>query len=301
MDLRQLEYFLQVAQRGNISAAAVDLNITQPTLTKSIRLLEQELGVKLFERLPRGVALTDFGRALKRHAEAVRIKLKDAGGEIEALRNGTFGSVAIGAGPAWLRRHLPQAVATVVAQHPTVRVRVDGGFDDLLFRALRDGELDFVVAELPSTEDRRDIDVMPLTSDRFGVSCRAGHPLTKRRRLAMRDLLPYPWVTSPRTTRSHRRLDALFLAQNLPPPRSAIETGSVAFLINTLRHSDALTFTTSKTLATREGADLAMLDVPQLRVTRQAGIVTRTGGWLPPAALLIIDALKAICAAEPEN
>jgi Bacterial regulatory helix-turn-helix protein, lysR family len=70
VDLRQLEYFLRVAQRKSISLAAADLNIAQPTLTKSIKLLEQQLGVRLFEWLPRGVVLTPFGPTLLRRAEA---------------------------------------------------------------------------------------------------------------------------------------------------------------------------------------------------------------------------------------
>ncbi|CAH1648140.1 MULTISPECIES: LysR substrate-binding domain-containing protein [unclassified Chelatococcus] len=301
MDLRQLEYFLRVAQRCNISLAAVELNITQPTLTKSIKLLEDELGVKLFERLPRGVALTDVGLRLLRHAEAVHVQVRDASQEIASLRSGTFGTVTIGAGPAWLRRNLPLAVAEVMKQHPGIQLRVEGGFDEALFRALRDGELDFVVAELPSPEDRRDVEVTPLTSDNLGVVCRAGHPLARRRRLSMRDVLTYPWVMPPRTTRAHRRFDALFVAHDLPPPTSCLETGSLAFLINVLLHSDALTFTVSKTLVTREGKDLVMLDAPDLTVRREAGIVIRRGGWLSPAAQHVADALKAICAAEPEN
>jgi len=100
MDLRQLEYFLRVAQRRNISIAAAELNITQPSLTKSIKLLEKNLGVRLFDRLARGVELTDYGQTLLRHAEAVHVQIGDAGQEIAALRSGTFGAVAIGAGPA---------------------------------------------------------------------------------------------------------------------------------------------------------------------------------------------------------
>jgi DNA-binding transcriptional LysR family regulator len=111
MDLRQLEHFLRVAQRKNISLAAADLNIAQPTLTKSIKLLEEQLGVKLFERLPRGVALTSFGTTLLRHAEAVHVQMKDAGHEIAAQRTGAVGTVVIGAGPTWLRRYLPTALA----------------------------------------------------------------------------------------------------------------------------------------------------------------------------------------------
>lgn len=299
MDFRQLEYFLRVAQRKNISLAAADLNVAQPTLTKSIKLLEEQLGVKLFERLPRGVSLTSFGITLLRHAEAVHVQLKDAGDEIAAQRSGAVGMVVIGAGPTWLRRYLPVALAHTMSAHPLIRVRIEAGFDEALLRALRQGELDFVVAEIPSPEDRRDFETLTLTSDRLGVCCRLGHPLTRRRRVSMHDLLQYPWIKPPHATRAHRRLDALFVANDLPPPSSMLESGSVALQFNVLRQSDALATTVSKTLQTAEGEGLVMLNIPELALMREAGIISRKDGWVSPAAAGIIGALKAACAAEP--
>jgi DNA-binding transcriptional LysR family regulator len=301
MDLRQLDYFRRVAQRRNISLAAAELNITQPSLTKSIKLLEKELGVRLFDRLARGVELTDYGQAFLRHAEAIRVQIGDATSEIAALRSGNHGTVSVGAGPAWLRRHLPLAVAQTVSRHPRVRIRVGGGFDEELFRALRRGDYDFVVAELPQAEDRRGLEVRPLAADDLGVCCRAGHPLARRRRIAPQDLLHYPWVLLPRTTRAQRRLTALFAAQDLTPPQNVVETSSHAFLLNMLRGSDALSFTASRTVDIEEGAGLVMLNVPQLRSRREAGIVLRRGGFLSPAAQHLIERLAAICRADPRN
>src|SRR5262245_24043138 len=301
MDLRQLEYFLRVAQRRNISLAAAELNITQPSLTKSMKLLEKSLGVRLFDRLARGVELTDYGQTLLRHAEAVHVQVGDASQEIAALRSGTFGAVAIGAGPAWLRRHLPLAVAQTVARYPGLRVRVAGGFDEELFRSLRRGEYDFVVAELPRPEDRRGLEAQALASDALGICCRIGHPLARKRRVPPKSLLDYPWVLLPRTTRSQRRLEALFAACDLSPPHNVVETTSHAFLLNMLRHSDALSFTTAKTVEVEEGAGLVMLNVPKLTSRREAGVVRRRGGWLSPAAQHVIAQLEAICAADPQN
>ena len=142
---------------------------------------------------------------------------------------------------------------------------------------------------------------MRLTSDTLGVCCRSGHPLASQRHLTMRDLLAYPWVKPPRVTRAQRRLNALFVANDLPPPKGAVESGSLTLLLNVVRHSDALTFMVSKTLQAREGEGLMRLKVPGLTLSREAGIVTRRGGWLSPAALHVIEMLKVICAAEPEN
>jgi LysR family transcriptional regulator of gallate degradation len=146
-------------------------------------------------------------------------------------------------------------------------------------------------------DDRRGLEVRPLASDELGVCCRAGHPLMGRRRLAARDLLAYPWVLLPRTTRAQRRLAALFAAQDLAPPATIVETSSHAFLLNMVRHSDALTFTGSRTVDIEEGA----LNVPRLKVRREAGVVLRRGGWLSPAATHLIDSLAGISRADPRN
>jgi LysR family transcriptional regulator of gallate degradation len=301
MNLRQLEYFLAVAQARSLTLAATELGVAQPTLTKSIRSLEGELGVSLFRRQPRGVELTPYGEILLRHARTLNVQLRDAVREMASLRGGMSGSVSIGAGPAWLRRMLPRAVALVLKRNPAIRVRVDGGFDDVLLRALRRGDVDFVVAELPAPEDARDFRVVPLTSDRLGVACRSGHPLTRLRRVPMRRLLDYPWSMPPSSTRTTRRLRALFVAADLAPPEAVTESESMAFLLQTVLNSDNLTFTVATTLDMPEARELRLLNVPALTPRRDAGIVTRRDGFLSPAAQAIVEELRRICALEPTN
>ena len=87
-----------MVRAGSLTAAAQQLHIAQPTLTKTIQSLEQELGARLFERLSRGVALTEAGQVLKRHAERIGVQMTEALGELTALEGGTQGPIAIGAG-----------------------------------------------------------------------------------------------------------------------------------------------------------------------------------------------------------
>ena len=299
MDIRQLHYFLKVAQLGSMTAAAADLGIAQPTLTKSMRLLEEQLGTPLLHRLPRGVELTAAGARLAHHAKAVEVQLADAEREIGQLRDGASGEVVIGAGPAWLRRHLPEAVATALSDHPMLRFRIIGGFEVALLRELRAGSLDMVLAELP-TGPQADLDMTPLVADRLVVLARAGHPLAGRR-CEPRDLLDFPWVMSPAGTGARRRLDALFLARNLAVPDVQVETSSMTFLLRVLHQTDLLNFAVETTLAAPDGKGLAVLDVPALAAEREAGLIKRRGTDLSPAAQSLVTAVSAICARNPRN
>ncbi|HWL68756.1 MAG TPA: LysR family transcriptional regulator [Geminicoccus sp.] len=302
MDLRQLNYFLKIAERRNMTLAAAELHVTQPTLTKSIKLLERELGVPLFQRLPRGMELTEFGRRLVRHALAMQVQVGDALGELESLKNGAGAPVNVGAGPAWQRSHLPTAAARAMAANPNIRLRVTGGFDAALMRALRQGDLDFVVAELPQEDAAGDLALEKLTSDRLVVFCRAGHPLTRLERPGLEETLRFPWVLPVvRVTRARRRLEALFVAHNLAPPEATVEADSMTFLLAMVRETDALSYTNRETLETPPGRGLAVLDIDLLTAERAAGIWTRRNAWLSPEAQAIMAALREVCRERPSN
>ncbi|MGL4240110.1 MAG: LysR substrate-binding domain-containing protein, partial [Beijerinckiaceae bacterium] len=169
-----------------------------------------------------------------------------------------------------------------------------------LLKDLRGGLIDFVVAELPEEKSAADLVMKRLVQDDLGVAARAGHPLAGRRR-KLADLLDYPWVMPPANTRARRRLDALFVAAGLPAPEVRIETASMAFLLQALRGGDLLTLTVSTTLLAADGGDLAWLEVPEIHSTREAGILTRKGGFASPAMRAIIDELTALCEANPRN
>jgi DNA-binding transcriptional LysR family regulator len=301
LNIRQLEHFLAVAAYRSMTVAADKLGISQPTLTKTIHALEAELGVALFERMPRGVNLTPYGASLLKHAQAIHVQFGDAKREIESLAGGRYGTVMIGAGPAWLRRHLPQAVALATSKNPSIKVSVEGGYDDALMRSLRQGDLDMVLAELPPKETACDLSLRALTSDRLCVCCREGHELTGRRDLRLKDLQGYPWAMPPELTRAYQRLRSLFISLDLPPPNAVVLTESMAFLLQMVRFSDALTFTVTTTLKTPEASRVVMLEIPELSAVRNAGIITRKNSWLSPAAEAIVEELVEICTREPTN
>lgn len=300
-DLRELEYFLTIAERRSFTAAAAKLNITQPALTKSIRLLEDALGVQLFRRLPRGVELTPYGASLARHARAVRVQVKDAISDIQSLKSGISGRITIGAGPAWLRRLLPVAVSALVHERPLVRVRIVGGFDEAVLQNLRLGEIDAALVEVPSSEESADLDVCPLTSDKLVVACRKDHPLAQREEVRISDLLTALWALPPQATRSRRRLDSLFISRELPPPDAVVETESGAFLLSLLKESDALTYTTRRTLEQPDASDLVEIGIPELAAERIAGFITRKGQTMSPPLAVLFAGLRALAEADARN
>jgi LysR family transcriptional regulator of gallate degradation len=117
----------------------------------------------------------------------------------------------------------------------------------------------------------------------------------------MKRLLEFSWIMPSRSSRVQRRVSALFVAADLPAPEPAVEAESMAFLLQMLKDSDALTYTVHTSLLSAEGAGLTMLNVPQLRASREAGVIARRGVWLSPAANAIINELKKICASAPQG
>lgn len=292
MELAQVRYFNAVARHGSFSTAAKALGMTQPGLTKAVRRLEASLDCALFVRLPRGVALTEQGQALLRHAGLLEVQLLDARGEVRALGRGAVGVLRIGAGPSWLSRALPRIVAELSARYPGLSFQVEGGFNRSLTEALRAGDLDLVVSALPDRSPAG-LQAMALTTDTISVVAGQHHPLRKKRRPQPSSTLAYPWVLPGRDVLLRLRLEALFRVAGLEPPAAKIESDSISFIGAVLHNSDMLSFATSQVLRSEMGG-VAPLFIPGLAMTRSAGILYRSSAGVTPAMRALIEAIKRL-------
>jgi LysR family transcriptional regulator of gallate degradation len=292
MDLSQIRYFNAVARYGSFSAAAKALGVTQPGLTKAIRRLETSLDCALFVRLPRGVALTQQGQALLRHASRLDVQLQDARNEVRAVAGGAVGELRIGAGPSWLGRALPRIVAELSVKYPGLSFHVVGGYNGMLMEALRSGDLDLVVSALPD-QSPEGLQAIPLTTDTISVVARRSHPLRTKRRPQPSSTLDYPWVLPGRDVLLRSRLEALFRVTGLQPPPAKIESDSISFIAAVLRDSNMLSFATSRVLS-REMDGIVSLLIPALTMTRSAGILFRSGAGNTPATRAFIEAIKKL-------
>jgi DNA-binding transcriptional LysR family regulator len=225
MRLTQIRDFLAVVDAGSLRAAARELGVTQPALTKSMRQLEQELGAALVTRSVRGAVPTDAGRAFLARARAVSADLRRAREEIAQLGGAREGALAIGAAPGPALDLLPQALPRLRRRwrEATIRV-VDIAPPDVL-PALRQGAIDLALSVRlgPLAEPASDCVVHPLYEIQPTIIARRGHPLAGARRLA--ELLDAEWIrTGPAgiTPALPQALEAV----GLPAPRHRIDCQS---------------------------------------------------------------------------
>jgi DNA-binding transcriptional LysR family regulator len=296
MELRTIEYFLAIAQQGSLRAAARELGITQPALTKAMRRLEDEAGVALFDRKARGMTLTVYGQSLLRHARALRASLADATSEIRSLRAGTAGLVPVGAGPSWQRAILPEAIALFRSERPGVQLQVTGGTDDHLKAGLRAGTLDVVLAALPDVPLEPDLERKALIYDDYRVVAAAGHPLRRQNAIRLENLLAFPWILSGPETVLAERLRIIFRAHGLPAPEPVIETNITPLKLALMRNSAYLSFHAEMHLEETESGRIGPRDVPGATWRRAAGVMTRKGVEPNPAAAALAGTIERVCA-----
>jgi len=296
VDIAQLQQFLAIAERANLSHAAETLSLTQPGLSKSMQRLQRELGARVYVRRGRGIELTECGRVLLRHAKLIDTQLREARAEVGAFAGGERGHLRVGAGPAWLSRYLPLAIARIMRTRPGVRFAVEAGFPDQLTQRLRQGDLDLVLAGLPDEPLDPDLQSVRLSDDLLCVIGREGHPLQRKRNRTVADYVAYPWILPGQRVLVRQRLEQAFLAQRIAPPVPAIETDSLSFILATLRVTDCLAFATSQALRPDEARGVARIDIAALSFRRDAGIVYRRPGEISPAARALIGELRKIAA-----
>jgi DNA-binding transcriptional LysR family regulator len=196
IELRLLRYFAVVAEELHVGHAAARLFISQPALSQQIRALEEQVGLPLFVRHPRGMQLTEAGEALLEEARALLGSSKRFEASVDELRRGRTAGMQVGVPPGLPQTLLPELLASFRQKEPDARVEVRELTTPEQLAALRDGSLDLGLVREPVDDDglaRRTLLVEPL-----GVSLPAAHPLADRERLTLRELEDELFVCFPR-------------------------------------------------------------------------------------------------------
>jgi DNA-binding transcriptional LysR family regulator len=187
MELNQLYCFLQVAKTQHMTHAADQLHITQPALSKNISRLEEDLGVKLFDRQGKNIRLNEYGRVALRYTEQVFYELGDMKAELEQLAAGQAGHIRIGSGyPSGEPNFLQTAIRSFALARPDVRFSlIQYSTRNLLF-ALENREIDIAVTSKPIL--KTDILWRELFTERMGIILSVDHPLAAKETVSLLDL-----------------------------------------------------------------------------------------------------------------
>ena len=195
MEIRVLRYFLEIARAGNMTRAAETLHVSQPTLSKQIKDLEQELGKKLFIRKSTSLSLTDEGMLLRKRAEDILDMVDKTTDEFKALDEITGGEVHIGCAESYQIKYLAQAIHSFKKKYPLFRYHLTSGNTEQVTERLDRGLIDFAVIVEPPNLSRYNYLELPET-DVWGLVMKKEDPLSRKKSICFTDLADLDLICS---------------------------------------------------------------------------------------------------------
>jgi DNA-binding transcriptional LysR family regulator len=241
MELRHLEYFVAVAAELNFSRAAQRIHVVQSALSASVGRLEKELGVELFDRSRRQIALTAAGEVFLGHAREVMHTAHRARTSVDAFRDQLTGTVTLGTLMSWGRLNLPAALEEFRSAYPLVTVRlrqsITGSAGHLT--AIVDGQMDLALVSITSPGSQL-VTLRELMREPMVFVCESSHPLAGRRSVELADLTGHDFIQFPPGWGIRQRLDKGFAAAGVQPV-SAYEVADYAITAELIRHRLATT------------------------------------------------------------
>ncbi|MEU8306615.1 LysR substrate-binding domain-containing protein [Actinomadura sp. NPDC048955] len=210
MELRQLGYFVAVAEERHFTRAAERVQVAQPAVSQQIRRLEAEVGEPLFRRDRRSVALTAAGEALLPHARAMLAEAANAKESIAALSGLLAGSLAVGLVQPLPDQRVLALLGAFHRRHPRIRLTLREDETDGLIAALATGELDAAIVGQGPADPPLAAEMTPhvIAREDVVVALHPDHPLVARDSLTLHDLREEPLVTAPRTSKLRTNLEA---------------------------------------------------------------------------------------------
>jgi LysR family pca operon transcriptional activator len=285
---RHLQTFVEVARQKSVVKAAGLLHVSQPAVTKTIRELEEALGVAVFERDGRGIKITRYGEVFLRHAGAALTALRQGFDSVSQERSGEAPPIRIGALPTVSTRIMPRAMELFLKEETWSRIKIVTGENAVLLEQLRVGDLDLVVGRLSSPDKMAGFSFEHLYSEQVVFVVRAGHPLLRARQSLFSNLGRYTILMPSRGSIIRPFVESFLISNGVASLPSQIETVSDSFGRAFVRSSDAVWIISAGVVAGDvEDGLLSLLPIDTSETRGPVGLTMRTDA-IPSMPLSIL-------------
>jgi DNA-binding transcriptional LysR family regulator len=294
MELRHLRYFIAVAEAANFTKAASKMRVAQPALSRQVMDLEEEIGVDLMKRSPRGIVLTAEGRLMLEEAKRIIAAAEEAVSKVQSLARGDYGELHIGYGPSPSIELLPPAMIAFKKQSPRVDVQLHDLSGDEMLDGLRAGSLELCVMSAPMEETTVGIEFHCLRTYPMCVAMSPHHPLTKKKALTLEQVMEEGLVAFRKKdyTNYHYLLGRVFGGVR-KVPRIAVECDGASSLVTEIEAGRGVAILPS-VFAKAIGPRLKLRPITPAPEPLQVGYAIATKGDLTPAGEKFIAQLRAV-------
>ena len=294
LDSEHLEILAVIVEKGGLSEGAEALGKSQPSVSRTMALLEDRLKMPLFEPGRRPLRPTELGAALARIGARIHALNKDATQLVDRYMRGQAGRICIGGAPLFMDGVVSTLMADFQSRNHHVEIQQSYGYFDELSAALRHGSIDMAVLPMNAAQVPADFVFTPLLMGRNVIACRAGHPLARARAITMADIDPYPWITPPRNSPLFRDLERTLKSIGKEDYRVIFSGGTLAATLSVLTGSDALTVLPySLVFLSRRNLAITALPVKIEHPDRHLGIMRMADRQPVPAEKHLTDWLGA--------
>jgi LysR family transcriptional regulator, regulator of abg operon len=274
MKLSYIQAFVAVIKAGSIHAAARDLDMSQPAVSKSLRALEGELAAPLLIRSINGVEPTDYGKVFYQHAQVIIDELRKAKEDVVQLQGKLEGSLTVAIAPASTMQVAPMVFKDFRLKCPDVKLHIVEGIWPSVAEPLRNGTVDIALSPVLDEISRSELAVEKLLDVQMAVVVRPSHPLVAA--TSLKELAHGDWLHQGTSSSASVLIRRIFEDQNLPVPTVSVESRSLTATIMMLQAMDLLAVMPRAMLESDAiKGTLVALNLKELFRANQLGLIYR--------------------------
>jgi LysR family transcriptional regulator, pca operon transcriptional activator len=293
VDPRHLVQLYTIVEVGSFVAAAERLGLTQPGLSRNIRILESRIGVKLLNRGKHGATPTDEGKVLAAYGRTLRELTQQAATIGTSVQRGEVGELRLGASFSIANGLIAEPISRFLERRPKASVRVVPGPTPHLLQELDTGQLDLVVGGVQLVDQQHGIRFEPLVENQLVVIGRRDHPLSGLDPVPAAALAEARWIMCSQHDPLRIDVEAGMTSLGLSRESVAMETGSTSLVVDVLTQTDFLTMVPSGfAFSLTADGKISRLKLATTFTLRPIGVAYRTNGDIPPVALAFVKMLR---------